>query len=370
MNNMNEQVNDYLNEVRRYLEPLADKEQVLKELKAHIWDLAHEISGKEGLSTQDAFEQALMIMEDPKVLASKFLEEESQITSEWKAPLRTPESKIGNEQFFMLAAVGFVGVIFIAIVLQLATNDPIISLISFVLGIFGTAFFILTLYITDEKTFKDQLMKMRKSFQKSIDDIKAEFDTVSDDIKKEYGSIHKKAKVEFQVSEKSEVLKEVGYWSALGQHFGGVISGVFISLFLAFLIYLEVSGTPVFNENWYLISGSVLYFSLIVDIGYAAFVVIFGRIRLTRLVSAGQNIISGLSGIILVVYYPFTIAQAFNASFPADFVNNPDLIQIMSNADVGAQLIIGLIAVISLLSGLYDIFKFGAWKSSDRKSLI
>ncbi len=363
MNNTNEQVNDYLNEVSRYLEPLADKEQVLKELKAHIWDLAHEISGKKGLSTQDAFEQALMIMEDPKILASKFLEEESQITSEWKAPLRTPESKIGNEQFFMLAAVGFVGVIFIAIILQLATNDPVISLISFALGIIGTAFFILTLYITDEKTFEEQLLKMRTSFQKSYEDIKIEFD-------RRTTPVPKKAMVEFQVSEKSEVLKEVGFWSAFGQHLGGVISGFFVSLFLAFLIYLEVSGTPIFNQNWYLISGSVLYFSLLVDIGYAAFVVIFGRIRLTRLVSAGQNIISGLSGLVLVVYYPFTIAQAFNASFPADFVTNPDFIQIMSNIDVGAQVIIGLVAVISLLSGLYDVFKFGAWKSSDRKSLI
>lgn len=363
MNDMNEQVNDYLNEVSSYLEPLADKEQVLKELKAHIWDLAHEISGKKGLSTQDAFEQALMIMEDPKILASKFLEEESQITSEWKAPLRTPENKVGNEQFIMLAAAGFVGVIFIAIILQLATNDPVISMISFALGIIGTAFFILTLYITDEKTFKEQLLKMRTSFQKSYEDIKIEFD-------RRTTPVPKKAMVEFQVSEKSEVLKEVGFWSAFGQHLGGVISGFFVSLFLAFLIYLEVSGTPIFNQNWYLISGSVLYFSLLVDIGYAAFVVIFGRIRLTRLVSAGQNIISGLSGLVLVVYYPFTIAQAFNASFPADFVTNPDFIQIMSNIDVGAQVIIGLVAVISLLSGLYDVFKFGAWKSSDRKSLI
>jgi len=364
MNNINEQVNDYLNEVRHYLESLADKEQILKELKAHIWDLAHEISsGKESLTIQDGFDQALMIMEDPKTLASKFLEEESEITSDWKSPLRTPESKIGNEQFFMMATVGFVGVIFIAIILQLATNDPIISLLSFVLGIIVTSFFILTLYITDEKTFKEQLKKMRESFQKSYEDIRAEFD-------RRTTPMPKKTVVEFQASEKSESIREVGFWGAFGQHLGGVFSGFFVSLLLAFLIYLEVSGTPAFNVNWYLISGSVLYFSLFVDIGYSAFIVIFGRIRLTRLVSAGQNIISGISGIVLLVYYPFTIAQAFAASFPADVVSNPDLIEIMSRADVGAHVIIGIIAIISFLSALYDVFKFGAWKSSDRKSLI
>ena len=364
MNNINEQVNDYLNEVRHHLEPLSDKEQILKELKAHIWDLAHEISSsKDRLTIQDGFDQALLIMEDPKTLASKFIEEESNISSEWKSPLTTPESKIQNEQFIILAAVGFAGVISIAFILQLVTNDPLISILSFVLGIFGTAFFILTLYITDEKSFKEQVTKMREAFQKSYDEIKVEFD-------RRTTPVPKKAMVEFYPSEKSEVIKEVGFWGALGQHLGGVISGFFLSLFLAFLIYLEVSGIPVFNENWYFISGMALYFSLFVDIGYSAFVVIFGRIRLTRLISAGQNIISGLSGIVVLIYYPFTVAQAFTATFPTDFVSNPDLSQIVSSADVGVQAIIGLVIVISFLSALYDVFKFGAWKSSDRKSLI
>ncbi len=364
MNNINEKVDAYLNEVRHHLEPLADKEQILKELKAHIWDLAHEISSsKDGLTIQDGFDQALLIMEDPKILASKFLEEETNISSEWKTPLKTPESKVQNEQFIILAAVGFAAVILIAMILQIVTNDPFVSLISFTLGIAGTAFFILTLYISDEKSFKEQVAKMREAFQKSYEEIKLEFD-------RKRTPVPKKAMVEFQASETPEIFKEPGFWGAFGQHLGGVISGFFISLFIAFLIYLEISGIPIFNENWYIISGMVLYFSLFTDIAYSAFLVIFGRIRLTRLASAGQNIISGLSGIVILVNYPFTITQAFLATFPADFVNNPDLVQIMSNADVGAQVIMGIVVVISFLSALYDVFKFGAWKSSDRKSLI
>jgi hypothetical protein len=364
MNNTDEQVNDYLNEVKRHLEPLADKEQILKELKAHIWDMAHEISSsKEGLTIQDGFDQALMIMEDPKILASKFLEEESNITPEWKTPLRTPESKMGNEQFLVLLTFGFVGVIIIAIILQLATNNPLISFLSFTLGIVGTALFILTLYITDEKTFKEQVMKMRETFQKSYEEIKLEFD-------RRTTPVPSKAIVEFQASEKSEVFREVGFWGAFGQHLGGVISGVFLSLAIAFFIYLEISGIPVYNENWYQISGMVMYISLSLQICYAAFVVLFGRIRFTRLASAAQNIISGLAGIVLLIFYPFTIFEAFNATFPADFVNNHEVIQFMVNADVIVQVIIGIAVVISFLSALYDVFKFGAWKSSDRKSLI
>ncbi|MHA1946582.1 MAG: hypothetical protein ACXAC6_09950 [Candidatus Hodarchaeales archaeon] len=364
MNNINEKVDAYLNEVRHHLEPLSDKEQILKELKAHIWDLAHEISSsKEGLTIQDGFDQALLIMEDPKTLASKFIEEESNIIPEWKTPLKTPESKVQNEQFIILAAVGFAAVILIAMILQIVTNDPFVSLISFTLGIAGTAFFILTLYISDEKSFKEQVAKMREAFQKSYEEIKLEFD-------RKRTPVPKKAMVEFQASETPEIFKEPGFWGAFGQHLGGVISGFFISLFIAFLIYLEISGILIFNENWYIISGMALYFSLFTDIAYSAFLVIFGRIRLTRLASAGQNIISGLSGIVLTVYYPFTITQALTSTLPSDIVNNPDFAWILTNADVGAQVIIGIVVVISFLSALYDVFKFGAWKSSDRKSLI
>jgi hypothetical protein len=43
---------------------------------------------------------------------------------------------------------------------------------------------------------------------------------------------------------------------------------------------------------------------------------------------------------------------------------------LLSNADTILPAIIGLVAIISFLSALYDVFKFGAWKESDRKSLI
>ena len=364
MINTDEQVNDYLNEVRGYLEPLTDKEQILKELKAHIWDLAHEISSsKEGLSIQDGFTQALMIMEDPKTLASKFLEEESSITSNWKASVKTPETKIQNEQFFMLAALGFIGVIIIAFMLQVATNNPFISILSFALGVLGTAFFIVTLYLNDEKTFKEQVEKMKVAFQKSYEDIKQEFE-------RKRTPVPQKAMVEFQAVERVDTFKEPSFWSAFGQHFGGLISGFFLSLAVAFFLYLEISGLPVFNENWYIIGGMALYISLFVDIGYSAFLVIFGRIRLTRLVSAGQNIISGISAIILTVFYPFTISQVLEATLPADFLLDPDLMWFISNCDLGLQVILGFVIIISFLSALYDVFKFGAWKSSDRKSLI
>ncbi len=363
MNTTYKEIDDYLAEVGRYLDPLADKEQILKELQAHIWDLAHNISEKEkGITIHEAFEQALMIMEDPKSLASKFLEEESNIATEWKTPLTRPESKIQNEQFVILALAGFVGIMMIAWIIQIATDDPFISFLSLVMGLIGIAFFIMALYITDEKTFKEQMMKLRVSFQKSYEDIRTEFN-------KRTTPVPKKSLDVYYVKEEPRK-SEVGFWSAFGPHIGGFFGGVFAVIGIVFLLYLEISDIPIFNENWYLIAGFAVYFSLVVSIAYNAFLVLFGRIRVTRLASALKNIVSGASAVVVVLYFPFTLALAITANAPADLLADPDVFWFIQNSDLFLRVIFGVAAVISFLSALYDVFKFGAWQTSDRKSLI
>ena len=100
MNKQVESVEQYLNEVGMHLGDLADKDQIIIELRAHIWDLANQLSINKGLSVQEAFDDAILRMEDPQILASKFLDEEPTSTKvDWKAPITTPESKIKNEQF-------------------------------------------------------------------------------------------------------------------------------------------------------------------------------------------------------------------------------------------------------------------------------
>ena len=42
MNLTDKSVNEYLDQVGGYLKALNDKDQIIQELKAHIWDLAHE----------------------------------------------------------------------------------------------------------------------------------------------------------------------------------------------------------------------------------------------------------------------------------------------------------------------------------------
>ncbi|PWI46967.1 hypothetical protein CEE45_14090 [Candidatus Heimdallarchaeota archaeon B3_Heim] len=363
MNTTYKEIDDYLAEVGRYLDPLADKEQILKELQAHIWDLAHNISEKEkGLTIHESFEQAIMIMEDPKILATKFLEEESNIATEWKNPLTRPESKIQNEQFIILAMAGFIGIMIIAWIIQIATNDPFVAFLSFVMGFIGIAFFIMALYITDEKTFKEQMLKLRVSFQKSYEDIKTEFN-------KRTTPVPKKSLDFYYVKDESKP-SEVSFWPAFGQHLGGFLGGLLTVIAIAFLLYLEISDIPLFNTNWFVISGFAVYFSLSVSLAYNAFLVLFGRIRVTRLASALKNIVGGISGVVVVIYFPFTLFAAITATAPSDILTNPTTYQFIQNADLIMRVIIGLAAVTSFVSALYDVFKFGSWKASDRKSLI
>jgi len=57
-------------------------------------------------------------------------------------------------------------------------------------------------------------------------------------------------------------------------------------------------------------------------------------------------------------------------SIGLDVFSDPDLLNVVGSIDNIVLLIFGFAAAIQFISALYDVFKFGAWKPSDRKSLI
>jgi uncharacterized protein (UPF0147 family) len=356
MNKQLETVDQYLEQVSKYLEPLSDKDQIIKELRAHIWDQANKLSEENReLSVQAAFDQAILMMEDPKILADKFLEEEpSDFATDWKSPLKKPETKVQNEQFLVLGIVGFAAVLLMALVLQMISDDLMISLIAVTLGFIAVGMFIFGLYISDERLFQDQLDRFRGLFQKSEDSPQEPMKTSS------VPFVWKKP------------IKEVGFWSAFGEHLGGFLGGVFIVFVIAFIFLLEqmpLFNLPLFNENWFPIGALATYGALVVGLMYCAFLVVFGRIRVTRLASATRNIIGFICAVILIWYYPFTLELAILAqNLPQ--LSDPDFLFLVSKADLFLRLIIGISGIISGISALYDVFKFGAWQPSDRKSLI
>jgi uncharacterized protein (UPF0147 family) len=359
MNKQLETVDQYLEQVSKYLEPLSDKDQIIKELRAHIWDHANRLSEEnKELSVQAAFDQAILMMEDPKTLADKFLEDEpSDFASDWKSPIKVPETKVQNQQFLVLAIVGFAAVIIMALTIQMISNDVVVSIIAVIIGMLAIGMFTFGLYLSDEKLFQEQLDRFRELFQKSESSPQEPM---------------KASSVSF-IREKTVGVKEVGFWSAFGEHLGGFLGGVFIVFVIAFIFLLEqmpLFNLPLFNENWYPIGALATYGALGVGLVYCAFLVIFGRIRVTRLASATRNVIGFTCAVILIWYYPFTLELAILAQNIPEVMSNPDLLFLVAKSDLILRLIIGISGIISGISALYDVFKFGAWQPSDRKSLI
>ncbi|MFX1283992.1 MAG: hypothetical protein ACFFB5_10070 [Promethearchaeota archaeon] len=355
MSKQSESVEQYLEQVGMYLEPLADRDQIIRELRSHIWDQANRLSEEnKGLSVQAAFDQAILLMEDPQTLAAKFLEEESSdFAVDWKSPLKVPEAKVRNEQFLVLAIVGFAAVLIMSLTIQIISNDLLVSLIAVVIGILAIGMFTFGLYQSDEKLFQEQLTRFRALFQRP-----------------ESSKQGMKGDISF-IREKSVLIRDVGFWSAFGEHLGGFFGGIFIAFLIGVIFVLDTSNLlPLFNENWYTIGALATYVVLGSSLAYSAFMVVFGRIRTTRLLSAAKNVIGFSCAIILVVYYPFTLKLAILAQNIPEVMTDPDFLLIVSKADLFLQMIIGISGIISGISALYDMFKFGAWKPSDRKSLI
>jgi len=124
------------------------------------------------------------------------------------------------------------------------------------------------------------------------------------------------------------------------------------------------------NDNWDFYGSIAIYTLLGAGFIESVFELIFGRIRATRLVSACASMIAVLCCIILIVFYPFTIESGLTTMFPDMAISfNMDSIGIDS-IETGVKVVIGIFGIFQFLLVLYNIFKFGAWKPSDRKSLI
>ncbi|MFW9993998.1 MAG: hypothetical protein ACFFD4_18280 [Candidatus Odinarchaeota archaeon] len=354
MNERIEPVEKYLNEVSKHLGALPDRDQIIKELRAHVWDLANRLSIEKGLSVQDAFTVAVQRMEEPPVLAAKFLDEEpSYARSEWRTPITTPESKVKNEQFMVIAIIGIFSVALVALLVSTTsiggTSSMVTSLaflLSLVVGLLVIGMFVTALYFYDEKLFREQLENLRSIF-----------------LKTQNGAATRITKPA-RINGKS---KETSAWSAFGEHLGGLLGAFFMSLVIVFLLFIDVTGIiPLYNENWYTVGFIATYVSLGAMLVHSLFKLVFGRVRATRLVSAGVSTIAAICSIVLILFYPFTIEIALEAIVPNAMVGIPEVF----DGDTGLKVILGISAVMQILDALYNMFKFGAWKPGDRKSLL
>ncbi|MHA2365918.1 MAG: hypothetical protein ACXAC7_18305 [Candidatus Hodarchaeales archaeon] len=377
MSNQYGDVENYLKEVQTFLGDLPDKETIIQELRTHIWDLANDFSEKKGISVQKAFTLALQEMEDPQILAARFLEEEkldqvidSKSTSSWKAPARDiPEYKIEPIQFLVVGVIGILLVLAMAALVAITTDDPFVFVISLIFGVLTIGLFMFILYYKDDQIYQEQITLLRTKFTKWKGDTQPKLDKMKSNLQK---------------------TKVSPIWGNLGGHLEG-FGNFFLLILLSFVVMwltfgqgnFKIGDTDInvgpdsfftdfqlFDEKLWIPVGVTLVFIIIgIKMIQALIQIAVGKIQVSRLISAFVNVIIASCFTLLVIFYPFTLEQALIYIF-TDFTTIVDDPTVFSQADMWVRLILGIIAIVHFLNAIYDIIKFGYWKTSERKSLL
>lgn len=340
------EVEYYLDQVSEHLGHLSDKEDILRELRAHIWDLAHELSDKKGYNFTDAFQEAINQMEDPATLATNFVSSESIPGSDsvFSSHKYVPERKITNEQYIIMALIGIISLLIISPIFSFSLSSgeflPYIFGLSFIAGLSIIIFFLLFMYYQDEKTRNAQIVELRKRFRKLSSQIQ--------DTKQKIPS--------------SQLAK-------FFEHASGVFTLLWVIIATAAVFYLTfwLPFPDLFNNNWLFIGFFIVMISLAIEASTGILTIAFGKVRILRLLNGGRHLVLAALTLILLIYYPFNLSETILGQLPNDL--DQQAIRIFENADFFAKIALGIIASIHWMAGLFDLFKYGFWKSSDTKSL-
>lgn len=352
-------IEQYLHLVRKKLGDLPDTEIIIQELRTHIWDLANNLSIKKGLAIQDAFTQALEQMEDPDILASKFLDVNTTGTglyistpkkiNSWNAPSLVPDRKITAPELLIVAIFGFILTMFMATIVTITTSNSGIFVVTFILGIIATGGFAFFLYFQDERTFQEQLTKLKMHFEKNK--------TRSSNNITNY-------KNKFEKTFSNPTVQ------AFFEHFSALMGLIGEFFMLGIILYLSFTDSiPIFNNKWYPTGMTIVLIMMSIQIIATAIHVFTGRIRISRLINGVEASTSGVAFLLLALYYPFTFGAAFLYFFEKS-ITDPKTIQSLTQIDSAIPSILTIIGILLLMSAIYNFIKYTMWKPTERRSLL
>ena len=326
MNITDENVNEYLDQVKKRLKSFDDKDQILQELKTHIWDVAQDIATEEHVSVSQAFEIALTRMEDPETLANRFLTEYEEFEG------RYPENKITEQQFLIIGALGLVFVAIVsAIFTAISSESWIFWVFTLIPGVILAAIAVVYLYYKDEQDFQEQMELFREEIRQQF----------------------------FEGKEKE--LEPTSSWGAVRTHVGGLIGALVVILTMVLMFWITITDAlPLFNENWFISGALACYITWAANLFAYLAQFFLGRIRISRLITAADNTIASLAMITLFLAYPFTIGQA-SIALGLPFLSGIDSI---------IWTILVIATVVMAVSAMYNFVKFGIWQPEEKKSLL
>ncbi|MFX1507598.1 MAG: hypothetical protein ACFFDC_16050 [Promethearchaeota archaeon] len=326
MNITDENVNEYLDQVKRRLKSLDDKDQILQELKTHIWDVAQDIATEENVSVSQAFEIALTRMEDPDTLANRFLTEYEEFEG------RYPENRITEQQFLIIGALGLVFVAIVSAVFTAISSESwIFWVFTLIPGVILAVIAVVYLYYKDEQDFQEQMELFREEIRQQF----------------------------FEGKEKE--IEPTSSWGALRTHVGGLIGALAVIVTMVLMFWITVTeALPLFNENWFISGALACYITWTANLFAYLAQFFLGRIRVSRLITAADNTIASLAMITLFLAYPFTVGQA-SIALGLPFLSGIDSI---------LWIILAIATVVMAVSAMYNFVKFGIWQPEEKKSLL
>lgn len=352
MSETHKKIEQYLANVKEELKLLPDRNEIVSELKTHIWDMANKFATKKNMNIDNAFEMALEQMEDPKSLADQFYKEagidnkNGSISSNYNK-LVYPESKIENEQFLIISIIGIIGIVLGTYFIAQITEDPLITFFGSIIQIFAIMGFILILYYRDDQHFRAEIQKLRKKFEKQT---KIALNRHNRDLKSFFD------KPEF---------------SAVGTHISGAFSLVTLGVFAVILAFLHITNAyPLFNDVWFAQAYVVAFAYIGIKMIQALIKAFVGTIRFTRISDSIFLSVESLGLLYFIQNWPFTIGE-FMIFFTKEFINDQKIINFLQyDLDSFIIILFVIIIVINMIKIVYNIFKFYSWNPSEDRSLF
>ena len=362
---INAEIDQYLHLVRKKLSMLPDAEEIVQELRTHIWESANKFATRDNLPIEQAFRKALDQMEDPEILANRFYEESgyeysssdiqstpsysqnSSFAQSFQNKSVVPERKLEQDKFLIITIMGFAASMIIGGTLIATIKDPVISILGSLIQMGAFLGFILYLYYRDDQTFKEQIALLREKFEKEF-------------ANKNKGRKGKKRR-KF-VSDRVQILFI---------HIGGVLGAMFmffVLILLTVVSYIYVQ--PFFNDYWFSVGLIGFYIMIGSQMIYYVVQAFLGKVRGLRMLEVIINFLSAIIIFILIFYYPFTIGKGI-IEVAGSSLTDPDVITFLSTKiDYYIRIIMGIVVAVNLMKAIYGIFKFETWKAKDTKSLL
>ena len=361
MNNTMNDLEAYLNIVKAELGHHPDAEDIIQELRAHIWDVANGIAAKIGSSVEESFIMALEQMEEPQILGSKFQIEELPPTPIWKEPRSVlPEKKLTDREFILLGIIGlFAATVILSIISWVdQLTDTNLDSFNFIVGLVQVAILIALivgfLYYRNEHEFKNQVQNLRDKFGKmEVKEVVAPTLVLGPKTEKKDDCL-------------SDEMKD-----ALELHFQGLFQIILGILVIIATLYITfIAKWDLFTDYWFSIGLFVVIFLQIADIIKGTIKMFVGEIRISRLIHCTVGILYFLGTIIMVVFYPYDIAGWFETITDPTARSIVDAItSVISRPDYWFRIFMIVAGVFALMDAFYNLGKFGMWEPSHQKSL-